>query len=134
MKGKYPLTKLRLHKVLFELLEHPEVSLSYTSLVGKRGHIEFEGIFPPTDIKIKVDANDSAPISTVIHELLHVILYELIVGRFSEELEEEFVLTFEKFMYEYIMKSPERMAKWNKLIESKLERIQMEEENEEVSN
>lgn len=80
-------------------------------------------LFPPTEIKIKVDANAGQHVASVVHELLHVILYEMFLGRLGATLEEVCVVALEQYINAYIMKSPARLAKWTALIESKLPQI-----------
>mgnify|MGYP006266383227 CR=1 FL=1 len=83
----------------------------------------WDELFPPTNIRIKVDANAGQHISSVVHELLHVILYEMFLGRLGATLEEVCVVSLESYLSGYINKSPERVAKWTRLIESKLPQI-----------
>jgi len=76
---------------------------------------------PPTNIRIRVDANGGDDLSVVIHELLHVIYYPMFVGRTDSTLEEVCILALEHYMLAYVMKSHERVAKWRKVIKKKLD-------------
>lgn len=71
-------------------------------------------------MKIEVDANNQNVSQFVMHELTHVIISELILGKFDPTLEEAFLLGLETFMWDFISKSPARVAKWDKLIQKKL--------------
>jgi len=70
-----------------------------------------------------VDANAGQHIASVVHELLHVTLYETFLGRLGATLEEVCIVALENYLNAYIMKSPVRVAKWTALIESKLPKI-----------
>ena len=122
MRGNYPLTRPRLHAVLLELLEHGEVRLRYRAMSDNEGFVDWDDIMPPTNITIDVDANTNptAHVSAVVHELLHVALYPMFCGRMSDDYAEVAVLAYERDMFEYIRKSPARMARWMATIEVKL--------------
>lgn len=85
--------------------------------------VEWDELFPPTNIRVKVDANAGQYIASVVHELLHVILYETFLGRVGATLEEVCIVALEHYITAYIMKSPARVAKWTALIESKLPQV-----------
>jgi len=120
MKGKYPLTRARLHRALLDLLMHKEVHLTYTPL-KYGGHCEWDEVFPPTNIRIRVDANSGDDIKFVIHELLHVIFHPIFVGRVDDTLEEVCIIALDTYMHEYVDKSPERLTHWRRLVTKKLE-------------
>lgn len=82
--------------------------------------VEFDDKFPPAYIKIDVDANNQPVIRFVIHELLHVVLSELVIGKFDETLEEVLIVSLDGYIYEWVAKSKSRTAKWTTLIEKKL--------------
>lgn len=90
-------------------------------MVHNEGHIVWDDISPPTNLNIKIDANENPTqhLSAVIHELLHVILCPMFVGRMAMDYQEIAVLAYETDMYAYITKSPARLAKWNDLIGQK---------------
>lgn len=67
-----------------------------------------------------MDANNNDTVRYVMHELLHVVLSELILGKFDYSCEEAFVLGMENYMWSFISSSKSRMARWQKLIEKKL--------------
>ena len=120
MKGNYPLSRAKLHRALLELLQHPEVHLTYQPLKWG-GKCDWDDISPPTNIRIKIDANGGEAVRFVIHELLHVILAPIFVGRLDETLEEVTVVAFDTYMWAYVEKSPERHARWARLIKKKLD-------------
>ena len=86
------------------------------------GFIVWDDIMPPTNITISVDANENPTdhISTVLHELLHVTLFPLYIGRMVDDYAEVMVLAYEKDMYAYVKKSKDRLARWNDIIGGKL--------------
>lgn len=122
MRGNYPLTRVKMHRVLLELLAHDEVKLRYKFMATREGFVDWDDIMPPTNITIFIDANTdpSNHVSAVLHELLHVALYPCWVGRLSDDYLEVGMLAFEADMYQYVKRSPSRLAKWNTLIEEKL--------------
>jgi hypothetical protein len=120
MKGNYPLSRAKLYRALLELIRHPEVKLSYQALKWG-GHCEWGDIIPPTNIRIKVDANSGEASRFVVHELLHVILYPMLFCRFDDTLEEVFVVAMDTYMWAYIEKSPARHAEWVKAVKKKLD-------------
>lgn len=85
--------------------------------------VSWDELFPPTNIRIKVDANAGQHVSSVVHELLHVVFYETFLGRIGATLEEVCIVALEHYISDYIKKSPARLAKWTHLIESKLPQI-----------
>lgn len=122
MRGNYPLTRKKLHAALIELLEHPEVRLRYSTMTAQQGHSLWDDITPPTNIVLRVDAN-RAPLdhlSTVIHELAHVVLRTMFVGFVADDLEEVMVLAIERDLYDYVKRSRQRLERWNEAIKSKL--------------
>jgi len=120
MKGNYPLSRVRLHRALLELLAHPEVFLELAPMRdGGRAH--WDDITPPTNIRIKVDANAGEQVRFVIHELLHIILHPMFIGHVDNTLEEVCVVALDTYFGDYVMKSPKRLAKWTALIAAKLD-------------
>lgn len=122
MRGNYPLTRTKMHAALLQLLAHDEVRVTYKGMLKREGFVDWDDIMPPTNITILVDANTDPlnHVSAVIHELLHVTLYPCWLGRLSEDYLEVGVLAYERDMYEWVKKSPARLAKWNALIAKKL--------------
>lgn len=102
-----------------ELIRHPEVKLSYQAL-KYGGKCDWDDIIPPTNIRIKVDANSGEAHRFVVHELLHVILYPMLFRRLDETLEEVVVVAMDAYMWSYIEKSPARHAEWAKAVKTKL--------------
>jgi hypothetical protein len=109
---------------MLELLRHPEVTLTYQHMTAQQGHNLWNEIMPPTDIKIKVDANQQTGnvdhIGTVVHELLHVMVYPMSLGRFKDDLDEVLALAMDAHMVAYIRKSPKRVSLWTEAINAKL--------------
>jgi hypothetical protein len=110
--------------VLLELLRHPEVHLTYQMMTAQQGHNLWDEVMPPTNLKIKVDANQQTGaidhIGTVVHELLHVIVFPMSLGRLSDDLDELMALALDAHMVAYIRKSPKRVADWTEAINQKL--------------
>lgn len=82
--------------------------------------MEWDEVFPPTNIRIKVDANNGDHVSSVIHELLHVVFYDMLYGRLDAKLDEVVILALERDTYEYVKKVPGRYLIWDQLINRKL--------------
>ena len=121
-KARKPWSKVSLHRHLLNLLDRPTTTLK---LRAKRndyaGDATFDDYFPPAKITIELDGNNQPLARYVMHELLHVILCEIILGKFDETVEEAFILGLENFMWAYIEeKKGGRRAKWDALIERKL--------------
>lgn len=72
----------------------------------------------PTAVEIQVDIDKDGAIRCVIHELLHVVLADEL-GWASGEVEEVIVLALETELYEYVKKSPRRLAGWRKAIDAR---------------
>ena len=68
-----------------------------------------------------MDANQGEHVAFVVHELLHVILHPLVIGRVDSTLEEVWIVSLTDYMSRYIHKSPERLARWNRIIRKKLD-------------
>ena len=122
MRGNYPLTRDKTHRVLLEILAHQETTLVYKHMVKNEGRIDWDDISPPTNIVIKIDANENPldHVSAVIHELMHIVLYPIHIGRFSDDYREIGVLAYEKDMYEHVKRSKRRLSRWVDLIAEKL--------------
>lgn len=56
----------------------------------------------------------------VVHELLHIVFYERLLGSVDETLEEVIIVSLDQFMFDYIQASKNRLSKWQALIERKL--------------
>ena len=78
--------------------------------------VNWDDVFPPTNIHVALDANSGDPVKLLIHELLHVVLYDMFVGRLDETLEEVIIVAYEKYIYDYVQAKPSRLAKWNRLV------------------
>lgn len=84
------------------------------------GHVKWDEVFPPSSIIIKVDANTGEPLESIVHELLHVVLYPMTLGHLDATLDEIVVIAMTSYMYEFILKNPARLKQWNALVKRKL--------------
>jgi hypothetical protein len=82
--------------------------------------VDFDDNFPPGYVKIVVDANNQPIIRYVIHELIHVVLSELVLGKFDETLEELLTVALDGYIYAWVAKSKSRTTRWTTLIGKKL--------------
>jgi len=92
---------------------------------AQQGLCVWDDLFPPTNIQIKVDANQQTAdgidhIGTVVHELLHVILMPMCLGWLNDEMEEYVILAMDKVVTAYVRKSPKRLHLWTEIIDRKL--------------
>lgn len=88
---------------------------------AQAGHSEWDDVFPPSNIKIKFDANDERdPVELTIHELIHVVVHPMTLGHVDETLDEVIVHAFTQYVYAYVQKSPARLKTWTSLIKKKL--------------
>lgn len=84
-------------------------------------HIQWDDVFPPTNIRIAIDANAGDPVKLALHELLHLVLYDMHVGRLDETLEEVMIIAYENYIYAYIEASPKRKAEWVRVITKRID-------------
>ena len=100
------------------------MTLTFQHQTAQQGHCDWDECHPPTKIVIKVDANQQTGevdhIGTVVHECLHVILYPMILGWLTDDMEEVAILAFDAVVVKYIRKSPKRLAAWTEAINTKL--------------
>jgi hypothetical protein len=93
-------------------------------MIKTQGRADWDDICPPTNIRIKVDANQQTGeidhIGTVVHELIHIIVMPSVLGWYDEALEEVIVLAMDAHMIAYIRKSPKRLHEWTETINEKL--------------
>lgn len=116
-----PWSTQSLHRHLLNLLDRPTTQLHARALRGDvAANVDFDDYFPPAYVKINVDLNNPDRVQYVIHELKHVVLSELVWGKFDETLEEVITVALDTHMYEYVKRSKARLARWEKLIEQKL--------------
>jgi hypothetical protein len=85
------------------------------------GRVEFDSVFPPTNFRIKVDANAGDHVQYVLHEIIHVVLSPMFSGHVDETLEEVMVTALDGYMYAYVKKSARRFALWSDEITKKLD-------------
>jgi hypothetical protein len=124
VKVSLPLKTKTLPLHLYRLLSHPEVKLEYGPLTHHVAQAIWEEAFPPTNIRLKIDANQDKHISSVVHELLHIVFCGMVTGYLDSDLEEICIIALEKHVYDYITASPQRESRWNRLIEAKLNQFQ----------
>lgn len=116
-----PWTRVSLHRHLLSLLDRPTTSLRLgAKRNGTAASCDFDDKFPPAYVKIVVDANNNDTVRFVIHELIHVVISELVIGKFDSTLEEVLVLSLETFIWSFVSTSRPRLARWEKLIAKKL--------------
>jgi len=84
------------------------------------GHVNWEEVWPPTSVKIKVDANAGEPLESIVHELIHVVLYPMTLGHIDATLDEVLVVAMTSYVYDFIAKNPARLKQWNILVKRKL--------------
>ena len=124
MTTRKPWTMQSLHKRMLKLVQHKEVSIKFSKLMNKSADVVWDDIFPPTNIQIRIDKNsfstESNYIAAVIHEVLHVILFEIFYRYMDDDVEEIVILALESAFETYINKKPSRLKAWQKVIEDKL--------------
>jgi hypothetical protein len=121
-KPRAPWSRPKLHRQLLSLLDRPTTTLTArTKVNGSAATVDFDDNFPPRYVKVEIDLNNhEAVIPFVIHELVHVVLSELVLGKFDETLEEVMVVAISSFVAEWVIASPSRRTKWQKVIDRKL--------------
>jgi hypothetical protein len=95
------------------------------TVVAKRGGtgaaVDYTEYFPPKHIKLEVDLNNgAATIPFVIHELVHVVMSELVRGKFDETMEEVAIVAWAEFISSWVMASKTRRARWQKVLDRKV--------------
>lgn len=97
------------------------MTLRKTPMRAQAGHSEWDDVFPPSNIKIKFDANDERdPVELTVHELIHVVVHPMTLGHVDETLDEVIVDALTRYVYSYVQKNPARMKVWTTLIKRKL--------------
>lgn len=103
------------------MLDRPTTTVT---LKSKRNGVAADNVyddhFPPAYVRIEVDANTAMTERFVMHELVHVTLSELILGKFDGTLEEVIILAFENFMWNFIESDPKRLMRWRRLVAKKI--------------
>ena len=121
LRPRKPWSKVMLHRHLLNLLARPMVTLKYgEKRNGYAADCVFDDKFPPAYVRIVVDANKNDTVWFVIHELLHVVCCEIVLGKFDQTLEEAFMLGLDNYMWDFVKSSPRRLRKWERLIQKKL--------------
>jgi hypothetical protein len=92
-----------------------------TKMGGTGAAVDFPEYFPPKHVKIEIDLNNGPQIIPfIIHELVHVVMSELIRGKFDETLEEVLIVAWATFVSDWVMASKTRKARWQKVLDRKL--------------
>jgi predicted metal-dependent peptidase len=87
----------------------------------------YDDNWPPLNISIILDGNTTAWVASIVHELLHVVFDgPCIVGRLDETLEEVWIVAMETYMIQYINKRKTWKAKWDALVERKVQESEAE--------
>jgi hypothetical protein len=124
LKGTYPLTLVKLHRILLEILKHPETKFALRHMTKYTAAANWDHILPPTNLLIRIDANNSENpsdyILEVAHELTHIAFCGMVIGWLDAQLEEAVILGVEKLLTEYITSSPKRKSRWTAAIQQKL--------------
>jgi len=104
-----------------DLLDRPTTTLKLRAKRnGTAATCDYDDRFPPAYVHIEVDANNNDNTRFVIHELIHVVISELVLGKFDRTLEEVVVLGFEEYIWNFVRAKPSRLTRWEKLIAKKL--------------
>lgn len=106
---------------MLELLRHSETTVAFQAMRVDGGDVHWHEILPPTCIRIRIDANTADVTRFVIHELIHVVILPIIVGRFDDTLEEAVLLSLEEQLDRYVKKSPARRLLWEDEIKKKVD-------------
>src|SRR5712672_2721304 len=125
MRIHYPLSMVKLHQLLLDHLRRPEIVLQYRPMRAQQGLSNWGEANPFDGITIDVDANQQTGcvdhISTVVHELLHVVFLQMFLGWLTEDMEEIGILAYDAALTAYIRKSPKRLQTWTEAINLKLQ-------------
>lgn len=103
-----------------KLLVLDRTTVESGTLIKSGATVEFDDSGRLEYIRIKIDANTGDPVEYVIHELLHVVFHEVLLWKVDETIEEIFILALDEQMYDFVKSSKQRLAKWNALINEKL--------------
>ena len=115
-----PWSRPALNRHLLSLLDRPSTTLTSGSLRKEvAARVEFDPNYPPAYVRVQVDANNTPVARFVIHELLHVVMSEKVLG-LDETLEEVLIVALEAHLWAFVEKSKSRRTKWDSLIERKL--------------
>lgn len=96
------------------------MTLRQTAMRAQAGHSDWDDVYPPSNIKIRVDANGGDPVEITIHELIHVVFHPMTLGHVDDTLDEVIVDAMTHYIFAYVQKSPARLKQWTVLIKKKL--------------
>ena len=108
-------------KQLRKLLMHKEVHLQFRPLNDATARVDWENVSPPSRVRIVVDHDQDGRIRCIIHELLHLVLYDIMEQNFNTELQETAIDAWEKLLWENVSFSPQKLGSWRRAIAKKLE-------------
>jgi hypothetical protein len=109
------------------MLQSKKVTLRFQPLDGIIARVTWDHTEPPSNIVVLVDDAKDGKIRCVVHELLHVELRNQFDG-LDATFEEAAILAFEELIFEWIKRSPQRIAAWRRAIDSKLSEQEGEDE------
>ena len=118
-------TPTRLLRFLRQQLNHPEVHLQFTKLHTEVAVLNYQRRLPYKNITISIDEDQGSRISSLIHELLHLVWLHFFPKtenkpQIDRELEEMLVAGLENELNQYILNSPRQLAGWRRAIDQKL--------------
>jgi hypothetical protein len=110
-------------KACEDVLMRDDVRLELREVNGKNLTAGFEGDYDPrkgiTNIVITVDQDQGGLIESVLHELLHIVLDDMLNANFNSALEEKMVKALEVDLFVRAIRQG-NLKRWRKLIDSKL--------------
>jgi len=115
------LTLRALHSRCQKLLQRTDTTLEEVTLSQERAKVTWDKS-PTANLQIKVDTDQDGRIQLVLHELVHVAADDalIIVDRVDDELEEAFVESWAKLLWEYVDENSRRRKWWRDQITQKL--------------
>ena len=81
-------------------------------------HIEWTPGEKPLHLKIHVDIDKDGAIRCVMHELLHVLFYDIFKWA-AQPIEETLILALEAELYDYVKKNNRRVREWRNAIDKR---------------
>lgn len=109
-------TRPKLKRALMKLIQDPVLVIQERPLKYNAALCSWE---TGERVIISVDMHRDSMMSSVIHELLHVV-FEKTFTDFNDDLEEDIISGFERRMFEHIQASPKQMLWWRTHINRKL--------------
>jgi len=116
------LTVKRLHQECKSLFLQEDTRLVEKPLEGYQAQAVWDHtISPPKDLQIYIDTDQNGSIPLVLHELIHVTLWEItkLADYIVYDLEEEMVEALTISLWRYVQKDSRRRAWWREAIAEK---------------